>query len=63
MSKKWHIYKFNHLFIFSTQGVLDEQFLQLQQLQDESSPNFVLEVVNIYFQESERLLKNLRALL
>ncbi|XP_073017402.1 pseudo histidine-containing phosphotransfer protein 6-like [Primulina eburnea] len=45
------------------QGVLDEQFLQLQQLQDESSPNFVSEVVNIYFHESEKLLKNLRALL
>ncbi|KAG6581927.1 histidine-containing phosphotransfer protein 6-like, partial [Cucurbita argyrosperma subsp. argyrosperma] len=45
------------------QGILDEQFLQLQQLEDESSPNFVSEVVNIYFQESERLLKNLRALL
>ncbi|XP_042059715.1 pseudo histidine-containing phosphotransfer protein 6-like [Salvia splendens] len=28
--------------------ILDEQFLQLQQLQDESSPNFVSEVVNIY---------------
>nr|XP_007135757.1 hypothetical protein PHAVU_010G156100g [Phaseolus vulgaris]ESW07751.1 hypothetical protein PHAVU_010G156100g [Phaseolus vulgaris] len=45
------------------QGVLDEQFLQLQQLQDESSPNFVSEVVNIYFHESEKLLTNLRALL
>ncbi|XP_049396172.1 pseudo histidine-containing phosphotransfer protein 6 [Solanum stenotomum] len=45
------------------QGVLDEQFLQLQQLQDEYSPNFVSEVVNIYFQESEKLLRNLRSLL
>ncbi|KAF4372345.1 hypothetical protein F8388_027018 [Cannabis sativa] len=45
------------------QGVLDEQFLQLQQLQDESSPNFVSEVVNIYFHESEKLLRNLRNLL
>ncbi|KAL1814461.1 hypothetical protein DCAR_0518611 [Daucus carota subsp. sativus] len=45
------------------QGVLDEQFLQLQQLQDESSPNFVSEVVNIYFNESEKLLRNLRTLL
>ncbi|XP_009630250.1 pseudo histidine-containing phosphotransfer protein 6-like [Nicotiana tabacum] len=45
------------------QGVLDEQYLQLQQLQDESSPNFVSEVVNIYFQESEKLLRNLRSLL
>ncbi|XP_021732087.1 pseudo histidine-containing phosphotransfer protein 6-like [Chenopodium quinoa] len=45
------------------QGVLDEQFLQLQQLQDESSPNFVSEVVNIYFHESEKLLRNLRTFL
>ncbi|KAG6669487.1 hypothetical protein CIPAW_01G248000 [Carya illinoinensis] len=45
------------------QGVLDEQFLQLQQLQDETSPNFVCEVVNIYFHESEKLLRNLRGLL
>ncbi|GFP88962.1 histidine-containing phosphotransfer protein 6 [Phtheirospermum japonicum] len=45
------------------QGVLDEQYLQLQQLQDESSPNFVSEVVNIYFHESEKLLRNLRGLL
>ncbi|PIA57020.1 hypothetical protein AQUCO_00600029v1 [Aquilegia coerulea] len=45
------------------QGVLDEQFLQLQQLQDETSPNFVSEVVTIYFRESEKLLTNLRELL
>ncbi|XWS16469.1 hypothetical protein CRYUN_Cryun34aG0090600 [Craigia yunnanensis] len=45
------------------QGILDEQFLQLLQLQDESSPNFVSEVVNIYFHESEKLLRNLRSLL
>jgi hypothetical protein len=45
------------------QGVLDEQFLQLQQLQDHTSPNFVSEVVNIYFHESEKLLTNLRSLL
>ncbi|KAF3782211.1 histidine-containing phosphotransfer protein 6 [Nymphaea thermarum] len=45
------------------QGVLDEQFLQLQQLQDETSPNFVAEVVTIYFRETEKLLTNLRKLL
>ncbi|KAK6915050.1 hypothetical protein RJ641_020167 [Dillenia turbinata] len=45
------------------QGVLDEQFLQLQQLQDGSCPNFVSEVINIYFHESEKLLRNLRGLL
>ncbi|KAF8407137.1 hypothetical protein HHK36_006262 [Tetracentron sinense] len=45
------------------QGVLDDHFLQLQQLQDVTSPNFVYEVVNIYFHESEKLLRNLRVLL
>ncbi|XP_010548900.1 PREDICTED: histidine-containing phosphotransfer protein 1 [Tarenaya hassleriana] len=41
------------------QGVLDSQFLQLQQLQDESNPDFVAEVVNLFFQDSERLLNDL----
>jgi len=45
------------------QGVLDEQFTQLRQLQDESSPNFVSEVISIYFQESEKHLDSIRALL
>lgn len=43
--------------------MLDEQFLQLQQLQDEISPDFVSEVVTIYFHESEKRLHDLRALM
>ncbi|XP_072966630.1 pseudo histidine-containing phosphotransfer protein 6 [Typha angustifolia] len=46
-----------HLF---HQGVLDEQFMQLEQLQDESSPNFVCEVISIYFRESDKMLRNFR---
>ncbi|KAK1259261.1 Histidine-containing phosphotransfer protein 6 [Acorus gramineus] len=45
------------------QGVLDEQFLELRQLQDELSPNFVSEVVSIYLRESDKHLRSLRTLL
>ncbi|XP_044498152.1 histidine-containing phosphotransfer protein 1 [Mangifera indica] len=41
------------------EGVLDGQFLQLQQLQDESNPDFVVEVVSLFFEDSERLLNDL----
>ncbi|KAI4303543.1 hypothetical protein MLD38_039155 [Melastoma candidum] len=41
------------------EGFLDEQFTQLQQLQDENNPNFVVEVVTLFFQDSERLLDEL----
>ncbi|OWM85400.1 hypothetical protein CDL15_Pgr019024 [Punica granatum] len=40
-------------------GFLDEQFHQLQQLQDEKNPNFVVEVVSLFFEDSERLLNEL----
>jgi hypothetical protein len=41
------------------QGLLDDQFLELQQLQDESSPDFVEEVVLLFIQDSGRIIKNL----
>ncbi|KAF9670015.1 hypothetical protein SADUNF_Sadunf13G0024400 [Salix dunnii] len=41
------------------EGLLDDQFNQLQQLQDESNPDFVVEVVTLFFEDSERLLDEL----
>ncbi|KAL0005785.1 hypothetical protein SO802_013346 [Lithocarpus litseifolius] len=41
------------------EGFLNDQFNQLQQLQDESNPDFVVEVVSLFFEDSERLLNEL----
>ncbi|GAV63369.1 Hpt domain-containing protein [Cephalotus follicularis] len=45
------------------EGFLDGQFLQLQQLQDESNPGFVVEVVSLFFDDSEKLLNDLTSAL
>lgn len=34
------------------EGTLNDQFVQLQELQDESNPDFVAEVVELYFEDS-----------
>ncbi|CAI5525546.1 unnamed protein product [Closterium sp. Naga37s-1] len=41
------------------QGILDDQFTQLQQLQDESNPEFVGEVIGLFFEDSVKLLDDL----
>ncbi|WOL03481.1 histidine-containing phosphotransfer protein 2 isoform X1 [Canna indica] len=46
-----------------TEGLLDQQFQQLQMLQDESSPGFVAEVIMLFCEDSERILAELAKLL
>lgn len=38
------------------QGFLDEQFVQLEELQDDANPNFVEEIVTLYYRDSSRLI-------
>ncbi|CAL4909178.1 unnamed protein product [Urochloa decumbens] len=41
------------------QGYLDEQFYQIEDLQDEASPNFTEEVASLFFKDSARLMTNI----
>ncbi|BBN15590.1 histidine-containing phosphotransfer peotein [Marchantia polymorpha subsp. ruderalis] len=41
------------------EGLLDDQFTQLQLLQDANNPDFVAEVVSLFFEDSEKLLEQL----
>ncbi|KAF9681084.1 hypothetical protein SADUNF_Sadunf06G0188800 [Salix dunnii] len=41
------------------QGYLDDQFIQLEHLQDEANPNFVEEVVRLFYSDSVRMIQNI----
>ncbi|XP_009772382.1 histidine-containing phosphotransfer protein 4 [Nicotiana tabacum] len=44
---------------FFDQGYLDEQFIQLEELQDDANPNFVEEVVTLFYKDSARLIHSI----
>ncbi|KAL6293678.1 hypothetical protein ACE6H2_001820 [Prunus campanulata] len=41
------------------QGFLDEQFIQLEELQDDANPNFVEEIATSYYRDSSRSLQTI----
>ncbi|CAD5188434.1 unnamed protein product [Musa acuminata subsp. malaccensis] len=45
------------------EGFLDNQYTQLQQLQDESEPKFVLQVGTLFLEDSGKLINGLRSIL
>ncbi|XP_050213452.1 histidine-containing phosphotransfer protein 4-like [Mercurialis annua] len=41
------------------QGFLDDQFMQLEDLQDDANPNFVEEIVTSFYSDSARLIHSI----
>ncbi|PHT47050.1 Histidine-containing phosphotransfer protein 4 [Capsicum baccatum] len=41
------------------QGYVDEQFNELEELQDDATPNFVEEVVSLFYEDSARLIHSI----
>ncbi|KAL6210485.1 hypothetical protein ACLB2K_015717 [Fragaria x ananassa] len=47
---------FDYTHYLRRERFLDDQFAQLKKLQDASSPDFVFEVVSLFFQNSEKVI-------
>lgn len=47
------------IFIWFLKGFLDNQFTELRNLQDEGTPDFVSEVVSLFFDDCAKLIKNM----
>ncbi|KAE9611511.1 hypothetical protein Lal_00011679 [Lupinus albus] len=57
---QWQKQLLDHQAVMLREGFLDDQFIQLQKLQDDSSPDFVIEVMTMFFEDSENLLNNMK---
>eukprot|EP00890_Picochlorum_soloecismus_P001165 jgi/Picsp_1/2049/NSC_05514-R1_histidine phosphotransfer protein len=45
------------------QGILDDQFIQLRTLQDDSNPDFVKDLIDLYYMDAGSKIESLRGLL